>query len=268
MVAIVVAGVAVVGQGSCHRWSRRCRRAATVYGLAAVGLLSGRPPFLPVGIAGIAIVGARSRRGSHRLRRGWRPHDHWWRRWGPHDHWRRRWGPHDHWRRRWGRRGGRTPDMVMQAAPDLFACLPGRRCTDSTVGIRWRWGWGRGPWCRRWRGENGLWDKHRGWWSGYGHRGQCCGHWLGAQLWQEVQEEGHKEQQQDEGNDAHTYVRPEVACDRHHLEVPCTLADIGVTCLLLVISTSTHIRQHSCRVVARATSGSAASGAACVVNPT
>merc|ERR1719492_146617 len=110
MVAIVVPGVAIVGQGSCHRWSWwRCRRAAALCGLAAVSLLSGRPSSLPIGVAGIAIIWARGRHRRYHRRWRWRPHDHRW-----------RWRPHDH---RWGRRGGRTPDMVMQATPHLFALL-------------------------------------------------------------------------------------------------------------------------------------------------
>merc|ERR1719445_2486745 len=59
MIAIVVPGVAVVGQGSCHRRSWWwCRRAATLCGLATVGLLSGRPSSLPIRVTGVAVIGA------------------------------------------------------------------------------------------------------------------------------------------------------------------------------------------------------------------
>jgi len=237
MVAGVVPGVAVVGKGGRHRWSRwRCRRAAALRGPAAVSLLSGGPSPLPIGVAGIAVVRARCRRGHYHGRRRWGPHDH--RR-------RRRRRPHDHRWRRWRCWGGGTADVVMQAAPHLLALCP--RCwrTDGAVRIRRRrgWGWRLRCWRRGWK--HGRWKGHRGWWSRRGDRRKCRGDWLGAQLWQQVQEEGYQEHKQDAGNDARAHVRPEIGWYRDHCKVPGALTHVCVCRLLLVISTSTNVRKNT-----------------------
>merc|ERR1711972_666427 len=59
LVAIVVPGIAIVGQGCHYCWCwRRGRRAAALCSPAAIGLLPSGPSPLPVGVASIAIVRA------------------------------------------------------------------------------------------------------------------------------------------------------------------------------------------------------------------
>merc|ERR1719192_1036768 len=88
---------------------------------------------------------------------------------------------------------------------------------------------------------------------------------LGAQLWQQVQEERHQEQEQDERNDAHADVGPDIAWHSNHLEVTRTLSNIRERRLLLVIPPCTNVGQNPRCVIAWAASGSATSTITTVV---